>query len=328
MALRVGLIGLGGVARWTHLPAMEKVGKDKAQLVAVCDVNEAAGKEVARTYDVTPYTDSTRMLDEAGLDAAIVGIPPHLHGDLEDRLIDRGIPFLMEKPAHRDIGRAMEIAARIKETGMVAGVGYLDRYQNTVDVMKSFLKANPCGTFMGYWIGGIYRVPWWIKKGQSGGQHFEQTTHTFDMARFLFGEVREVFARGCTGLNTDVEGYEIEDASAATLVFESGLVGTIFSGCFQRSGNGRKGLDIYCQNARLEFHNRTRLVVHEGQEEPKVHELAVNMALAEDDAFLNAALAKDMGLMRSPYPDGVRSLALSAATSESMATGKPVAPRC
>ena len=327
MALRVGLIGLGGVARWTHLPAMEKVAKDKARLAAVCDVNEAVVNDIAEKYSVPAYTDSSRMLDEAKLDAAVVGIPPHLHGDLEDRLIERRIPFLMEKPAHRDIDKAIAIAKRVEETGLIAGVGYLDRYQNTVDLMKDFLRDNPCGTFMGYWIGGIYKVPWWIKRDQGGGQHFEQSTHTFDLARCLFGEVKEVFARGRTGLNTDVEGYEIEDASAATLVFENGLVGTVFSGCFQRSGNVRNGFDIYCQSGRLEFHNRRRLLVHHGQD-LTAHAMTVDTALAEDGAFVDAVLAQDISLMRSPYPDGVKSLALSAATSESMATGQPVAPKC
>jgi predicted dehydrogenase len=326
MALRVGLVGLGGVARWTHLPALEKIDKDKAQLVAVCDLNEKLTREVAEKCRVTGYTDSQRMLDEARLDAAIVGIPPHVHGDLEDRLIERRIPFLMEKPAHRDIDKAVAIARKVQQTGLIAGVGYLDRYQNTVTRMKTFLQDNPCGSFVGYWVGGIYNVPWWIKRNQGGGQHFEQTTHTFDMSRNLFGDVREVFARGRTGLNTDIPGYDIEDASIVTLVFENGLVGMIMSGCFQRGGPGRNGFDIFCRQGRLEFHNRSHLIVRQGSAEERVDN-TVNLGVAEDIAFLDAILQRDIQLMLSPYPDGVKSLALSAAASESMATGQPVKPK-
>lgn len=327
MALRIGLIGLGGVARWTHLPAMEKMDKDKAQLAAVCDLNEKAANEVADKYKVAAYSDTRRLLDEARLDAVIVGIPPHLHGDLEDRIIERGLPFYIEKPAHRHIEKAMEISKKVEKSGLVAGVGYLDRYQNTVDRMKDFLKENPCGTFVGFWVGGIYNVPWWIKRDQGGGQHFEQTTHTFDMARCLFGNVKEVFARGRTGLNTDIPGYEIEDASTVTLVFENGLIGNIFSGCFQRTGPGRNGFEIFCRLGRLEFHNRSHLIVRQGQEEHR-YPNSVDLALAEDTAFVDAVLQKDIRLLRSPYPDGVKSLALSAAASESMATGQPVKPKC
>lgn len=326
MALRVGLIGLGGVARWTHLPAMGKVSKETAELVAVCDINEKVTNEVAGNAGVKGYTDSARMLDEADLGAAIVGIPPHVHGDLEFQLIERGVPFLMEKPAHRHIEEAIAIAKKVEETGLIAGVGYLDRYQNTAGRMKEYLKGNPCGTFVGAWIGGIYNVPWWIKKDQGGGQHFEQTTHTFDMARNLFGDVTEVFARGRTGLNTDVEGYDIEDASAVTLAFESGLMGVIFSGCFMRGGPGRNGFDIYCRTGKLEFHNRGHLVIH-GGDEPETIKNEVDLGLAEDLAFFEAVEKNDINLMRSPYPDGVKSLALSAAASESMETGQPVKPK-
>jgi len=305
---------------------MEKVSKEIAELVAVCDVNEKVTDEVAGNTGVKGYTDSIQMLDEADLDAAIVGIPPHVHGDLEFQLIERGVPFLMEKPVHRHIEKAIEIARRVEETGLIAGVGYLDRYQNTADRMKEFLEANPCGTFVGAWIGGIYGVPWWIRKDQGGGQHFEQTTHTFDMARNLFGDVTEVFARGRTGLNADVEGYDIEDASAVTLTFESGLMGVIFSGCFMRGGAGRNGFDIYCRTGKLEFHNRSHLVIH-GGDEPETIKNEVDLGLAEDLAFFEAIEKNDTSLMRSPYPDGVKSLALSAAASESMGTGQPVKPK-
>ena len=326
MALQVGLIGLGGVARWTHLPAMEKIDKDLAQLAAVCDINEEAVKEIAEQQNVKGYTDSSKMLDEAKLDAVIVGIPPHVHGDLEFQLIERGLPFFMEKPAHRDIDKAVAIADRVEEAGLIAGVGYLDRYQNTADKMKEVLAENPCGTFVAYWVGGIYSVPWWIRRDQGGGQHFEQTTHAFDMARNLFGDVTEVFAHGRTGLNTDIENYDIEDASAVNLAFESGVMGVVFSGCFQRGGPGRNGFDIYCRQGRLEFHNRGHLTIHRGEDSETIKN-EVDLGVAEDVAFFEAVVNKDLGRMRSPYRDGVKSLALSSAASESMATGQPVKPK-
>ena len=327
MPLRIGMIGLGYVAQKTHIPAFAKIDSDRAVLAAVCDLDGDVVKETAGRIGAEAYTDTNEMLDRAHLDGVIIGIPPHVHGDLEGRLIERQMPFLMEKPAHRDIDRAIEIAEKIKAEGLVAGVAYLDRYQSNVAVMKEHLAEDPAGAFAGYWIGGIYTVPWWIKKAQSGGQHFEQTTHTFDMARYLFGEVVEVTARGCRQLlNTDVEGYEIEDASASTLVFESGLVGTIFSACFQRSGNKRRGLDIYTRGAHVEFHNRETLFIHKGRETVE-HPNTVYTAQAEDEAFLEAIATNDIGKMLSPYPDGVKSLALSEATGEAMATGQPVRPR-
>lgn len=324
-SLRVGVIGLGGVARWTHLPAMEKIDPEVAKLVAVCDVREDLVSEVTGNMATKGYTDPIRMVEEADLDCVIVGIPPHLHGDLEHRCVVRKLPFFMEKPAHRDIRRALEIAEKVRTAGLIAGVGYMDRYQDTHQHAKAFLAESPAGAFTGYWVGGIYNVPWWIKRDQGGGQHFEQTTHIFDLSRFYFGDVVEVFARGMAGLNTDVEGYDIEDASCVTLVFESGLVGVVWSGCFMRGGPGRNGLDVFTRFGKVEVHNRSHVVIDRGTSSQMWRNTA-DTAVAEDLAFFEAVCANDASKMLSPYADGVKSLALSAAASESMASGKPVKP--
>ncbi|NUP99369.1 MAG: Gfo/Idh/MocA family oxidoreductase [Armatimonadetes bacterium] len=282
--LKVGLIGLGGVARWTHLPALAKIDPEIATLHAVCDRNAELAAKTAAEAGGTAYTEPERLLDEAGCDCLIIGIPPHLHGDLEHRCIAARLPFLMEKPAHRHIEQAIEIADAVDAAGLVAGVGYLDRYQRSNDAVREFLASSPAGAFTGYWIGGIYNVPWWIKRDQGGGQHFEQTTHIYDLSRYFFGEVVEVFARGVTGLNNDIDGYDIEDASAATLVFESGLVGVVWSGCFVRQAPGRNGMDIFTRSGRVEYHNRSHVVIHTkgGQERT---ERETDQGLAEDLAF-------------------------------------------
>lgn len=324
-ALKVGLVGLGGVARWTHLPALERIDPEIALLHAVCDVDPQRAAEIAEQYAVDAYSDPVELIERGGCDCLIIGVPPHLHGDLEDRCTAARLPFLVEKPAHRHIERAAAIADRVDATGLVAGVGYLDRYQKSNDAVRAFLAESRPGAFTGYWIGGIYRVPWWIKRDQGGGQHFEQTTHIFDLARYFFGDVAEVFARGMTGLNTDVEGYDIEDASAVTLVFESGLVGVIWSGCFMRSGPGRNGFDIYTRTGRIEYHNRSHVVITTAEGSQRTDK-DTDQGVAEDLAFFEAVRSGDPSKMRSPYRDGVKSLALSAAASESIATGRAVKP--
>jgi len=57
----------------------------------------------------------------------------------------------------------------------------------------------------------------------SGGQTVEQSTHIFDLARFFFGEVEKIFAAERKGLMREVENYNVEDASAVILLFESGF---------------------------------------------------------------------------------------------------------
>src|SRR5690606_32169127 len=100
--------------------------------------------------------------------------------------------------------------------------------------------------FYGSWIGTMPQVPRWRRKDMSGGQDVEQTIHVFDSVRYLLGEVESVQAVATTGLMSDVENYNVEDASAVTLKLKNGAVGTIFSACYLiNSGVGKSGLEVY-----------------------------------------------------------------------------------
>ena len=112
---------------------------------------------------------------------------------------------------------------------------------------------------MGYWMGGIPPVNWWTRKEKSGGQIMAQTTHIFDLARYFFGEVEKVFAVDKKGLMEDVKNYNIEDASSVTLVFNSGLIGTIYSAGFLSCG-GKIGMNIYFKDRVIEYDEGIKIV--------------------------------------------------------------------
>jgi predicted dehydrogenase len=176
---------------------------------------------------------------------------------------------------------------------------------------------------MGYWMGGMPGVAWWRVKAQSGGQHTEQTTHIFDMVRYLFGEAKTVFAAASRGLMADVPNYDVEDLSAATLVLKSGLVATVYSACCLKAG-GKCGIDIFCTDARIEYVERASVTVREASRTEEFRNVA-DYGQAIDDAFITAVRTKGKeNKVLSPYPDAVKSLALSLAVDKSLATGQPV----
>ena len=189
--------------------------------------------------------------------------------------------------------------------------------------MVEVLADNRPGLMMGYWMGGIPMVPWWRVKAQSGGQAAEQTIHHFDTARYLFGEVEVVHAVSSKGLVTDLEGYDVEDASAVNLQFASGLCGTIFSSCFAGARN-RSGIDIWCKNVSLEYTERTSLRTTRRDGDEEFMTVKNDAVAAIDDAFIAAIKAGDQSLVKSSYADAARSLQVVLAANESMETGEAV----
>ena len=116
--LRVAFIGAGAVVV-QHLPPLEKLGR--TELVGVASrTPERAAAAVAKHGGVA-YTDVTQMLDAQRPDIAFVCLPPHLAGDACALLIDRGIPFLVEKPLAADAETPVRIAAAIAARGLVHG---------------------------------------------------------------------------------------------------------------------------------------------------------------------------------------------------------------
>ena len=85
---------------------------------------------------------------------------------------------------------------------------------------------------LGYWMGGMPGVPWWRVRAESGGQHVEQTTHIFDLCRYLVGsDVVAVHGFAGQGSMTDVPNYDVDDMSVVNLKFASGAVANITSAC-------------------------------------------------------------------------------------------------
>ena len=55
------------------------------------------------------------------------------------------------------------------------------------------LRDNPAHLMSGYWLDQTPPPEWWRHEDRSGGQMVEQATHVIDLARFLAGDVVEVF---------------------------------------------------------------------------------------------------------------------------------------
>lgn len=320
MAVKVGFVGTGGIANW-HLEHLSKIRETK--IVCLYDVNKERVEAAAKKWEAKPYADYEKMLDEQELDALYICTPPFAHGDVEISAAEKGIHLFIEKPIGLSLKKVKEIEVAFIKNKIVTSVGYQRRYEDTVDRIRSILKDNTPGLFMGYWMGGMPSVDWWRRKEMSGGQLIEQTTHIFDLVRYLFGEVEKVFAVEKKGLIKDVKNYNIEDASSVTLVLKSGLVGTICSACFLSCG-GKVGMSIYLKDRVIEYNREIKII--EQNQEVKISS-SIDAGLLEDQIFIEAVKTKDTSRIRSTYSDALKTLALTLAADESMRTGRAVKVR-
>jgi len=320
MAVKLGFIGTGGIANH-HLKNL--VQMDDVQLVSFCDVDLQRAQKAADAHaGAKAYDNIDNMLDAGGLDGVYVCVPPLAHGDAEFKLIERSLPFLVEKPLGIDRSVPAEIARKVSGGKLITSVGYHWRYDQSAALAKDELASRTAGMALGYWMGGMPMVPWWRVQSGSGGQFVEQTTHIVDLLRYLCGEVREVYAAyGLQVMDKQVPGTDVADVGTVTLKLENGMVATISNTCLLPVGH-HVGLDIYTDKGVLELRSDgLKELTPEGE---RLRKNKTNPYFVEDEAFVYALRTGDTSRILSDYADALRTHEVTIAANESAVSGQPV----
>ena len=223
--MKVGVIGLGKMGL---LHGGISNSLEQTELVAAADKDKILPGFMRKlNSSLTIYDDYVKMLDEAGLNAAIITTPVHLHVPIAEDCANRGIHFFCEKPMSLNGESAVKLYNIVKENNVVSMIGYMMRYLDTFKEGKRVLDSGALGkliTFNGsIYVGQLFREGkgWRYDKEKSGGGVLmNQGSHLVDMILWYFG--RAVKASGSL---TSHYAQGVEDFAHGTLEFNSGLKG-------------------------------------------------------------------------------------------------------
>ncbi len=165
------------------------------------------------------------MLDVERPDAVYVCLPPHRSAAICELLVERGIPFLTEKPLAAVAADAERVASALVGRHLVTAVGYNWRGLDFLPAVRERLAEWPARLVLGRWTGGLPAPAWWRHVAEGGGQVVEQATHLYDLARFLVGEAVVLGAASARGLRPDFPDADVADVAGSVLRFETGAIG-------------------------------------------------------------------------------------------------------
>src|SRR5690606_23326543 len=141
--LRVGIVGAGYISAFHARAALRD---PHAELVAVCDLNEAAAERLAAQHEgAWVYRDVERMLREARLDVVHVLTQPERHFPIAKRALEAGCHVVLEKPVAASSARAEALLELARAHDRVVTVDHNFVFARPVERLRRAVARGELG---------------------------------------------------------------------------------------------------------------------------------------------------------------------------------------
>jgi myo-inositol 2-dehydrogenase / D-chiro-inositol 1-dehydrogenase len=225
--LRFGILGAGRIGP-VHAETLASRAP-QAEAVVIADIDRAAAEAVASRYNIPKVVDSAAaVINDSSIDAIVLCTPTNTHAALIAQAARAGKHIFCEKPVSQSLAEIDASIAAVEAAGVKMQVGFNRRFDSNFMRVRRAVESGEIGTPNLFHI--ISRDPFppplsYLRP--SGGIFLDMMIHDFDMARFLMGEVEEVYASGAVLVDPAVAAEDDFDTAIALLKFTSGAIGTI-----------------------------------------------------------------------------------------------------
>lgn len=253
-ALRVGIIGTGGIAH-AHADALST--QENVELAVAVDLDAGRSEEFASKWAIQrTASDLCTAVTNGELDLVVICTPPASHVSLALEALALDLHVVIEKPPALSLEQMHTLMkAEAASRGSVSCV-FQHRFgtgaQRVLALQEAGRLGRPLvGTCNTLWFRNqaYFDVPWrglWDVEG--GGPTMGHGIHQFDLLVHLFGPWQEVTAFASKlARKTDTE-----DVSAGVVRFESGAIATVMNSVISPRETSQLRLDFEHATVELE----------------------------------------------------------------------------
>jgi len=197
--VRVGLVGTGGIA-YVHEAGYEEI-RDRAQIVAVCDVNEEVARERAAPYDAKVYTDYQELVANPDIDMVDITVPHRWHYPIAMAALEQHKHVLVEKPMALTAEEALHLIKTAQAAGVKFTVAENTHFIVAYREVERLLQAGTLGDIRfvrtciaGSEVSRIRSQASWVGSVENQGVLIDSGVHSFYLLKWLFGGVRDIQA--------------------------------------------------------------------------------------------------------------------------------------
>lgn len=203
--VRIGIVGVGGIANGAHIPQILQANGGK--LVAICDIDESRLEQTGDRYDIPREYRFKNYIDLINcdiVDAVEVCTPNHMHVPIALEVIKAGKPVNVEKPLSVSYDAANVLEDYADDSSVKSMMCFSYRFRPAVRYAKEIIEKGRLGDIVSvnveylkssaFWQGR--RLEWrFIKEYAGTGVLGDLGVHMIDMARYLVGEFDSVCAK-------------------------------------------------------------------------------------------------------------------------------------
>lgn len=190
--VRVGVVGLGkmGISHLSMIRAHPDV-----EVVGVVDSAKYVLDVLSKYTGLNTFDSLDAMLDTTALDAVIIATPTRLHAPMVEKVLERGLHVMCEKPLTLDPADSERLAESAHSRGLVSQVGYHNRFVGTFREVKRLLDLDAIGEVThvrAEAYGPVVLKPkgstWRSDRSEGGGCLFDYAAHPIDLMSWYLGE--------------------------------------------------------------------------------------------------------------------------------------------
>lgn len=227
--VNIGLVGCSNISA-KHITSIKE--NPNADIVAVCDVDEAKLTKYMKEIGCRGYRDFNEMLQDRVIDVISICTPSGLHPDMTMGAAHYGKHVITEKPMALNSKDADRMIGVCKEKNTKLFVVKQYRYHPPVIETKRAIDQGRFGKLFLLDATVRWTRPkeyyeqsnWRGTRKLDGGIFLNQAIHHLDILQWLGGNVKRVYSEMGNICHSDIE---IEDTGVVTLQFANGALGVI-----------------------------------------------------------------------------------------------------
>ncbi len=225
--LNIGLIGAGRIGRVHAEHLAFRIPNARPLIVA--DVDEQAARAVADAFRFNyAVTDYHAVLDSPAVDAVVICSATHTHAQIIQEAAAAGKHIFCEKPVDHTLAVIDAALAAVEKAGVKLQIGFNRRFDANYARVRQAVTGGEIGEpHLLHIISRDPGPPPISYIAVSGGIFMDMTIHDFDMARFLLGDVTEIYTAAGVLVDPAIGAAGDLDTALITLKFANGAFGVI-----------------------------------------------------------------------------------------------------